>query len=56
MAILNFQNVKITVSELLRDGEKVSPILDENTIEQLQSAIQEMVGPGRMVEVESNNG
>jgi len=55
MAKLNTQSVTITVSELVPNGYEIKAILDSETVLVLRQAIEEMVGKGRLVEVEVND-
>jgi hypothetical protein len=56
MAHLTTLEIKITVSKLNKNGDQLSPILDEDTIKQLEEIITELVtgsGDGAvLVEVE----
>jgi hypothetical protein len=51
MAKLNEDAVLIKVSELLRDDQPESVILDSELIDQLEQVIQQLVGEKCMVEI-----
>ena len=51
MAKINEDAVIIKVSELVRDDQNAGIILDDDTIAQLEAVVQELVGPGKVVEV-----
>jgi|TARA_B110000908_G_scaffold21207_1_gene23896 hypothetical protein len=51
MAHLNEKSFVVKVSELLRDGEEVQPILDAETINSIEQVIQELAGASKLVEI-----
>ena len=51
MAQINQETIEIKISELLKDTDSVSPILDTDTLEQLLAVIEQLVGEKRLVEV-----
>jgi ABC-type histidine transport system ATPase subunit len=51
MAKLNQDKITITISEMVRDEQPTSVILDAEVLEQLLAVIQELVGEKRLVEV-----
>lgn len=51
MAKLNETMFVVKVSELLRDGQDVQPIFDEDTINSIEQVIQELAGAGKLVEI-----
>ena len=51
MAKLNEETIEIKVSELLRDNDDATPILDADTLGQLIAVIEELVGAKRIVEI-----
>jgi hypothetical protein len=51
MAKLNESMVVIKVSELLRDEQDATLILDADTINSIEAVVQELVGPGKLVEI-----
>jgi hypothetical protein len=53
MAKMNTQSITITVSELVPNGYDAKEILDSETILTLKQALEEMVGAGKLVEVET---
>jgi hypothetical protein len=54
MAKLNQDKITITISEMVRDDQPTSVILDADVMEQLLAVIQELVGEKRLVEVNYN--
>jgi len=52
MAKMNSQSITITVSELVPNGYDAKEILDSETVIVLRQAVEEMVGKGKLVEVE----
>jgi len=51
MAKINEFAVAIKVSKLLKDNDPITPIMDNETIEQLVAIIQELSGEGALVEL-----
>ena len=52
MAKLNESMIVVKVSELLRDDQKeTKTILDDETINSIEQVIQELAGPGQLVEI-----
>ena len=51
MAKINEDAIIIKVSELVRDDQNAGIILDNDTIAQLEAVVQELVGPGKIVEI-----
>jgi hypothetical protein len=51
MAKLNEQVLEIKITEMLKDNEVQSLILDGETVSQLLAIIEELVGPKKMVEI-----
>ena len=54
MAKLNQDKITITISEMVRDDEPTTVILDADVLEQLLAVVQELVGDKRLVEVNYN--
>lgn len=54
MAKINQDSITITISEMVRDDESTTSILDADMLEQLLAVIQELVGDKRLVEVNYN--
>ena len=51
MAKLNEDMVIIKVSELLKDSDDSRKILHEDIVNTIEAAVQELVGPGKLVEI-----
>ena len=51
MAKLNEEMIVIKVSELLRDNDEVTKILDDDMVTNLEAVIQEIDGTGKLVEI-----
>ncbi len=51
MAKLNETVLVIKVSELLRDDQTAQPVFSQETIEQIQIVLEELAGPGKLVEL-----
>ncbi len=51
MAKLNEDMVVIKVSELLKDSDPQRKILDQDIVSTIEAAVQELVGPGKLVEI-----
>tara|TARA_B110000305_G_C19242189_1_gene540458 strand:- start:8 stop:211 length:204 start_codon:yes stop_codon:yes gene_type:complete len=51
MAKLNETVLVIKVSELLRDDESAQPVFSQETVEQIQIVLEELAGPGKLVEL-----
>jgi|TARA_B100001057_G_C22847573_1_gene949676 uncharacterized protein YccT (UPF0319 family) len=58
MAQLNEDMVVIKVSELLKDTDERRKIMDPEIVSTIEAAVQELVGPGKLVEIiqEENHG
>lgn len=52
MAKINESVMVIKVSELVADSAEPQPLLDQETVEQLQAVIAELVGGNALVEIE----
>jgi hypothetical protein len=51
MAKLNEEMIVIKVSELLRDNDEVTKILDDDMVTNLEAVIQEIAGAEKLVEI-----
>ena len=51
MAKLNEDMVVIKVSELLKDSDDSRKILDQEIVNTIEAAVQELVGAGKLVEI-----
>ena len=51
MAKLNETVLVIKVSELLRDEATAHPVFSQETVEQIQIVLEELAGPGKLVEL-----
>ncbi len=51
MAKINEDMVVIKVSELLKDDDKVEPIMNEETLTGLEAIVAELVGAGKLIEI-----
>ena len=51
MAKLNEDMVVIKVSELLKDSDPQRKILDQDIVNTIEAAVQELVGAGKLVEI-----
>jgi len=51
MAKLNEDMVVIKVSELLKDSDDTRKILDQDIVNTIEAAVQELVGAGKLVEI-----
>jgi|TARA_B100001094_G_scaffold37740_1_gene32079 uncharacterized protein YccT (UPF0319 family) len=58
MAQLNEDMVVIKVSELLKDTDERRKIMNPEIVSTIEAAVQELVGPGKLVEIiqEENHG
>jgi len=58
MAQLNEDMVVIKVSELLKDNDERRKIMNPEIVSTIEAAVQELVGPGKLVEIiqEENHG
>ena len=58
MAKLNEDMVVIKVSELLKDTDDRRKIMNPEIVSTIEAAVQELVGPGKLVEIiqEENHG
>lgn len=52
MAKINEQKITFTLSKLIRDKDENGPILDDEMLAMLFTAIQEMVGKDVLIELE----
>ncbi len=52
MAKINATNISIQISKLVKDEEPSAPALSPELVEQLKQVIQELAGPGSLVEFE----
>jgi len=52
MAKINQQNLVITLSQLIKDNDSESAILESSVIEQLETVISELAGAGVIVEIQ----
>ena len=51
MAKLNETVLVIKVSELLREDQTAQPVFSQETVEQIQIVLEELAGPGKLVEL-----
>ena len=51
MAKLNEDMVVIKVSELLKDSDEQRKIMNSEIVNTIEAAVQELVGPGKLVEI-----
>ena len=51
MAKLNEEMIVIKISELLKDSDESRQILDAEMCASLEAVIQELAGPGKLVEL-----
>ena len=51
MAKLNEDMVVIKVSELLKDDDEQRKIMNPEIVNTIEAAVQELVGPGKLVEI-----
>ena len=51
MAKINETVFVVKVSELLKDDQEATPVLDDETLLQLYQVVQELAGPGKLVEL-----
>lgn len=51
MAKLNEEMIVIKISELLKDSDESRAILDAEMCASLEAVIQELAGPGKLVEL-----
>jgi len=51
MAKLNEDMVVIKVSELLKDSDEQRKIMNPEIVSTIEAAVQELVGPGKLVEI-----
>ena len=56
MAKLNEDMVVIKVSELLKDNDDTRKILDQDRVNTIEAAVQELVGAGKLVEIIQEHG
>ncbi len=56
MAKLNEDMVVIKVSELLKDSDDTRKILDQDIVNTIEAAVQELVGAGKLVEIIQEHG
>lgn len=55
MAKLNESMFVVKISELLKDSDEPSNILDTETLAQLEAVVQELAGSGKLVEIITEN-
>lgn len=51
MAKLNESVLVVKVSELLRDDQPSTPVLNQENLEQFRLVLEELAGPGKLVEI-----
>jgi hypothetical protein len=51
MAKLNEETLEIKISEILRDNEDTTHIVDSDTLQSLIAVIEQLVGEKRLVEI-----
>ena len=51
MAKLNEDMVVIKVSELLKDSDEQRKIMNPDIVNPIEAAVQQLVGPGKLVEI-----
>ena len=51
MAKINEDVVTIRVSELLKDSDSESTIMDEEFVGNIEAVVQELVGAGKLIEI-----
>jgi hypothetical protein len=51
MAKINEDTVVIKVSELLKDSEDESIIMDDEFVGNIEAVVQELVGAGKLIEI-----
>ena len=51
MAKLNEDMVVIKVSELVKDSDEQRKIMNPDIVSTIEAAVQELVGPGKLVEI-----
>lgn len=51
MAKLNESVLVVKVSELLRDDQPTTPVLNQENLEQFRLVLEELAGPGKLVEI-----
>jgi hypothetical protein len=51
MAKLNEEKITIKVSEIIKDSDIESTILDDDMLASLEAVIQELVGQNRLIEI-----
>ena len=51
MAKINEDMVVIKVSELLKDSDNESTIMDEEFVGTIEGVVQELVGAGKLIEI-----
>ena len=52
MAKINQQNLVITLSQLIKDSDSETAILEAGVIEQLETVVAELAGAGVIVEIQ----
>jgi hypothetical protein len=52
MAKINQQNLVITLSQLIKDSDSGTDILEPGVVEQLETVISELAGAGVIVEIQ----
>jgi len=56
MAKINETIFVVKVSELVRDTDETRPVLDDETMIQLEAVVKELAGSKALVEIETHNG
>ena len=51
MAKINEQTIVITLSQLVKDGTDVQPLLSPEVVAQLEAVVGELAGAGTLVEI-----
>jgi len=51
MAKINETVFVVKVSELLKDEDTAQPVFDQDTLTQLYQVLQELAGPGKLIEL-----
>jgi hypothetical protein len=51
MAKINEQTLVITVSQLVKDGANITPLLSADVVSQLEAVVAELAGTGTLVEI-----
>lgn len=51
MAKINETVFVVKASELLKDNQEAAPVFDEETLAQIQAVLEELAGPGKIIEL-----